>query len=131
MSKNAWELASGGKEGGITALFKGASVLDKKGQPVSVISHLKDRTVVLYFGAKWVGEPCTAFSKLLEKDSQRPRARRPPCVHAARQSPLRSRRAARTAIHTAPQEPLFNPSLLGDGFKDTPSVADMVCRSIR
>mmetsp|Transcript_54637 Transcript_54637/g.130380 ORF Transcript_54637/g.130380 Transcript_54637/m.130380 type:complete len:391 (-) Transcript_54637:173-1345(-) len=49
--RGAWELASGAKETGLSALFKGASVLNRKGEPVSVITHLKDKVVLLYFAS--------------------------------------------------------------------------------
>merc|ERR1712098_831046 len=56
--------ASGGKETGICALFKGAALLNRKGEVVSSITGLADKTVLLYFAASWA-EPCKSFNKLL------------------------------------------------------------------
>jgi len=60
-----WELASGAaKETPLAALFKGASVVGRDSQPVSVVSTLRDRTVLLYFAAGRV-ESCRSFNGLL------------------------------------------------------------------
>jgi len=60
-----WELASGvAKETPLAALFKGASVVGRDSQPVSVVSTLRDRTVLLYFAAGRV-ESCRSFNSLL------------------------------------------------------------------
>mmetsp|Transcript_69332 Transcript_69332/g.109553 ORF Transcript_69332/g.109553 Transcript_69332/m.109553 type:complete len:392 (+) Transcript_69332:94-1269(+) len=74
MTSSAWELASGGKEPGIAALFKGASLINTKGEAVSIISALKDRTVLLYFAASWA-EPCKFFNKLLAMFNEAVRAK--------------------------------------------------------
>ena len=62
MSRAAW--AAMGQESSLADLFGGAGVQNHAGETVSVLTGLKDKTVLLFFGGKWA-EPCEAFRQLL------------------------------------------------------------------
>jgi len=64
--RGAWELASGAKETGLVSLFKGASILNRKLEPVSVITQLKDKVVLLYFASAKI-EKIDRFNKHLKE----------------------------------------------------------------
>jgi len=59
-------LAAGAKETGLVSLFKGASILNRKGEPVSVITQLKDKVVLLYFASTKI-EKIDRFNKHLKE----------------------------------------------------------------
>lgn len=66
MSKSGWEVASGAKESGVSALFKGASLISRNGETVSALTGLQDKTALFYFASKRV-ESCRRFNELLSR----------------------------------------------------------------